>query len=33
MTVNGGSIEFVAEFHYLGLLIAANGRIDVDVDK
>ena len=29
----GGSIECVAEFSYLGSLIAANGRIDVEVDK
>ena len=33
MTVDGGSIECVAEFPYLGSLTAANGRIDVEVDK
>ena len=29
MTVDGGSIECVTEFPYLGSLIVANGRIDV----
>ena len=33
VTVDGGSIERVAEFSYLGSLIAANGRIDVEVDS
>ena len=33
MTADGGSIERVAEFPYLGSLIAANSRLDVEVDK
>ena len=33
MTVDGGSIECVKEFQYLGSIIAADGRIDVEVDK
>ena len=33
MTVDGGSIECVAKFPYPGSLIAANGRLDVEVDK
>ena len=33
MTVNGGSIECVKEFQYLGSIIAADSRIDAEVDK
>ena len=33
MTVDYGSIECVKEFQYLGSIIAADGRIDVEVDK
>ena len=33
MTVDGGSIECVKEFQYLGSIIAADGRIDAEVDK
>ena len=33
MTVDGGSIECVKEFQYLGSIIAADGRIDTEVDK
>ena len=32
-TVDGGSIECVKDFQYLGPLIAADGQIDVEVDK
>lgn len=31
--INGGAIEAVGEFPYLGSMIAASGRMDVDVDK
>ena len=33
MTVDGGSIECVKEFQYLGSIIAADGQIDGEVDK
>ena len=33
MTVDGGSIECVTKFPFLGSLIAANGRIDVEENK
>ena len=33
MSINVGTIECVKEFLYLGLLIAASGRIDGEVDK
>ena len=33
MSIDGGNIECVTEFPYLGSLIAANGRIDVEIDK
>ena len=33
MTVDGGSIECVKEFQYLGSIIAADGQIDAEVDK
>ena len=33
MTVDGGSIECVKEFQYLGSIIAGDGRIDAEVDK
>ena len=33
MTVDGGSIECVKEFQYLGSIIVAGGRIDAEVDK
>ena len=33
MTINGGSIECVKEFQYLGSIMAADGRIDIEVDK
>ena len=33
MTVDGGSIECVKEFRYLGSIIVADGQIDVEVDK
>ena len=32
MSINGGTIECVKEFPYLGSLIAASGRIDAEVD-
>ena len=33
IVTEGGEIENVKEFPYLGSLIAENGRIDVEVDK
>ena len=33
ITVDGGQIEWVSEFPYLGSLIADSGRIDVEVEK
>ena len=33
MTVDGGSIECVKEFQYLGSIIGVDGQIDVEVDK
>ena len=33
MSINGGTIECVKEFPFLGSLIAASGRIDAEVDK
>ena len=33
ITIDGGDIEAVDEFPYLGSLIASSGRMDVDVDK
>ena len=33
MTVDGCSIECVKKYWYLGSIIAADCRIDVDVDK
>ena len=33
MTVDYGSIECVKEFQYLGSIIAADGQINVEVDK
>ena len=33
MTIDGGCIECVKELQYLGSLIAADGRIDIDADK
>ena len=33
MTIDGGSIECVKEFQYLGSIIVADGRIDVEVNK
>ena len=33
MTVDGGSIECVKEFYYLGSIIAADGQINIEVDK
>ena len=33
ITIEGGKIESVTEFPYLGSLVADNGRIDVEVDK
>ena len=32
-TVDGGSIECVKEFQYLGSIIAADGHIDAEMDK
>ena len=31
--LDGGDIEVVSEFPYLGSLIADSGRMDVDVDR
>ena len=31
--VNNGLIEWVSEFPYLGSLIAASGRLDVEIEK
>ena len=33
LTVDGGSIECVTECSYLGSMMVANSRIDVEVDK
>ena len=33
ISINGGEIEAVDEFPYLGSMIAASGRMDVDVEK
>ena len=33
MIINGGSIECVKEFQYLWSIIAADGRIEIEVDK
>lgn len=33
ISINGGEIEAVDEFPYLGSIIAASGRMDVDVEK
>ena len=33
ISVEGGDIEHVSEFQYLGSVIAENGRIDAEVDR
>ena len=33
IALDGGSIEVVQEFPYLGLIIESSGKMDVDVDR
>ena len=33
IALEGGEIEAVGEFQYLGLLIASSGRMDVDIEQ
>ena len=33
ISVDGGEIEHVTEFQYLGSIIAENGKIDAEIDR